>query len=309
MIREFAVEPEVMATWQHFRELFHQFGVSQGRLISEFPSKWRKTLYELVADREKKGLIDPAKAKSICDRIAAARDRFCSAGGRAFDPSPDMTWLKNAWAHQTRQPFAGIIVRPESCPAPANGVLVAGDFDPDSAPWKAERQAKVPRTTVALTECARLLLLNSKELVLVEPNFNATEPRFMNSVIEFVAGAGRGKPWQRCELHTRAAENSSDQTTRTYNCRRSLEQSLPSNVSVTVHFWHRLPGGEKLHARYLLTELGGLQFDYGLDIGEPGETTVVTLLDHSHWAEVREDYRSGSKTFVPAQGSPIQVVG
>ena len=26
MIREFAIEPEVMATWQHFRELWDDFG-------------------------------------------------------------------------------------------------------------------------------------------------------------------------------------------------------------------------------------------------------------------------------------------
>lgn len=306
MIREFAVEPEVMETWQHFRELFHQFGVSQGRLISEFPSKWRKTLYELVSEREKKGLIDPTKAKSICDRIAAARDRFCGAQGRSFDPA--LAWLANAESQHKARPFHVIIVSQEPRTGPNLGLLVAGDFDPEVQPWKVDKQIKLERSADAFETCASLMLSLAREIVLVDPYFDPRKNRFREPFGAWVRAGKPGQIWTRCELHTELRFDDA-KSPRVYDFEHNLPRCTPRGQRVAVHFWDRKPGGEKLHARYLLTELGGLQFDYGLDTGEPGETTVVTLLDHSHWAKVREDYRSGSTTFVPAQGSPIQVVG
>jgi hypothetical protein len=56
--------------------------------------------------------------------------------------------------------------------------------------------------------------------------------------------------------------------------------------------WKQRPTGEKLHARYFLTERGGIRFDVGLDAGEPGETTDVSLLSddlyRARWADFQE---------------------
>ncbi len=63
MIREFAIEPEVMATWQHFRELWDDFGASRGRLISEYPSDWRERVCRRAYE------ISCTKAASIAARL------------------------------------------------------------------------------------------------------------------------------------------------------------------------------------------------------------------------------------------------
>jgi hypothetical protein len=56
---------------------------------------------------------------------------------------------------------------------------------------------------------------------------------------------------------------------------------LPNDWQLTVCYWEKLPSGGKPHARFLLTEIGGIYFDHGIDEGD-GET-LVTLLEDTVW--------------------------
>jgi hypothetical protein len=299
VIREFAVEPEVMATWQHFRELWEDFGAGKGRLAALYPSDWTSRVSKLAQT-----LSPPVRAASVAAKLQHHPHKFVAAN-RPFDKGKD--WLRNAEEQKPGNEFSGIIARKN--PRDLSRVLVAGEFPKDQPPYASVMQGKVPRTAEAIAACARLLLVRAEELILVDRNFDPSKPQFCDPLLKLLSPAGRLTAWRRCELHTAAADLVSSQPNRAHNFAHYLKRALPNGSLITVHFWQRRPGGEKLHARYLLTELGGLQFDYGLDTGEPGETTVVTLLDHSLWVQLREDYRLGSATFVPAQGSPIQVVG
>ena len=46
MLKEFALEPEALASWESFRYLIEKFGVSKGRVISRFPKQWKRLVYE-----------------------------------------------------------------------------------------------------------------------------------------------------------------------------------------------------------------------------------------------------------------------
>src|SRR5438034_3211795 len=98
MIYEFAVEPEVMATWEHFRVLWDDVGVSRGRLLVEYRNSWRKQVYDL-ANR----LSPPVRANAICSKLSDPnqRHRLVGPSGRTFDPDPGRGWLNNAEAQQT----------------------------------------------------------------------------------------------------------------------------------------------------------------------------------------------------------------
>jgi hypothetical protein len=54
---------------------------------------------------------------------------------------------------------------------------------------------------------------------------------------------------------------------------------IPNGMAVTLYRWKRRNGGEEFHARYILTERGGMRFDEGLAEGRVGERTDVTLMD------------------------------
>jgi hypothetical protein len=46
MLHEYAVDPACLGDWQNFRFLMGAFGVSQGRLVSQFPKDWVKRVCE-----------------------------------------------------------------------------------------------------------------------------------------------------------------------------------------------------------------------------------------------------------------------
>ncbi len=107
MIKEIAVEPEVMATWSHFRELWDDCGVSRGRLISEFPSDWR----DIVCRRAYE--VCSAKAASIAAKLkpppGQSALRKWIRTNRAYDKGKD--WLTNAEKHETSHAFDVIVAR------------------------------------------------------------------------------------------------------------------------------------------------------------------------------------------------------
>lgn len=298
MIKEIAVEPEVMATWQHFRELWDDCGVSRGRLFSEFPPNWRDLVCTCAI---KTGSV---KAGSIMARLKPGpgqeAPRKWIATNRGYDNGRD--WLANAERHEPPNAFDAIVARTN--PRNKNRVLVAGEFARDQPPWKTDVQKEITRTAQELMNCARLLLTASHELVLVDPNFDAAELRFRESLAALVQVRPPAKPWKRCELHVAHPLNRDRQPdkavleNRLHHMRYHLPALVPSGTNLKVFFWLRRPGGRRLHPRFILTELGGLQPDYGLDEGDaPGDMTIVSLMSEDVWRTARADYCQASQSF------------
>ena len=75
------------------------------------------------------------------------------------------------------------------------------------------------------------------------------------------------------------------------------ELRLLVGVKLSIHRWERLPQGEGLHPRYILTERGGIRLDWGLDTGRQGETTDVSLLDATLWQKRWESFQLTSTVF------------
>lgn len=72
---------------------------------------------------------------------------------------------------------------------------------------------------------------------------------------------------------------------------------IPAGTSLTVFLRPGLPD-KRMHPRFVLTERGGIQFDYGLDEGHgPGDTTHVVLLEHEVFLQRRREYGKESRSF------------
>lgn len=310
MIKEVAIEPEVMATWQYFWALWPDLGASRGRLVAEFPANWR----ELVCQRAYE--ISSVKALSISCRIKPTLgqggvQRWISTR-RNYDKGKD--WLNNAEKFTPPDDFAAIVARknPRSQPH----VLVAGEFEREGKHWAAPTQTEIPRTAAKLVSCANVLLRASQELVLVEPNFDPGEPRFRDSFEALVQCRENGRSWNRLELHVKFPTDRDGNyfpqalPNRIQGMDQRLAPLIPIGSRLTVFFWQRKPGGKKLHPRFILTELGGLQLDYGLDEGDAeGDTTIVALMDETVWQTVRGDFCGTSQTFKGDSAWRVEIVG
>lgn len=292
MIKEVAVEPEVMATYSHFRELWEDCGVSRGRLLSEYPSDWRDVVCRMACE------ISSTKAASIAARLKPlpghCEPRKWIRTNRAYDKGKD--WLTNAERHEPLRAFDAIVARRN--PHDKSRVLIAGEFAKDRSPWKVHTQIEVPRTADGLLGCVSLLLESSSELVLIDRNFDAAESRFRNPLLALIKAKEKSSgSWRRCELHLghpltqQGVPDKAVLANRIHHLRHFLASSIPVGNTLRVRFWCRKPGGKRLHPRFILTELGGVQYDYGLDEGDsPRDTTIVCLMDDDLWQVVRGDY-------------------
>jgi hypothetical protein len=89
-----------------------------------------------------------------------------------------------------------------------------------------------------------------------------------------------------------------------------LPALIPSGTKLKAFFWLRKPEGKRLHPRFILTEMGGLQPDYGLDEGDAvGDTTIVSLMSENVWQTARSDYCSGSQSFDGGAGCIAEIDG
>ena len=93
------------------------------------------------------------------------------------------------------------------------------------------------------------------------------------------------------EIHTgHIADDAPDWTTFRRECEKHLPAVVPAGVELVVRRWRNRDGGDRLHNRYILTDIGGVQFGVGLDEGDPGTTDDVTLLHADAYRRRLEDY-------------------
>ena len=165
LIKEFAIEPKVMAKWEHFNSLWEDFGVGKGRLISKYPPQWRQKVDEELA----KNPIGDIHTHSIKSKIWAGEHKFL-VNCRTY--AGTMDWLSKACAQMSMDPFHAII----ACENPNAGkaVLVAGEFAKDEPPFQITTLGWnwVPRKAEALANCASLLLNHCEAIRFVDPHFD-----------------------------------------------------------------------------------------------------------------------------------------
>jgi len=281
MIHEFAVNPDALASWQDFRFLVSQFGIPQGRLISRFPRKWKRIVYEAT------GACSTIDKKRIEEKLKGIDDKLLVAE-RGYDPNRD--WSSNAEKSHTKKPFRAIITTAEKCEG-AEHLDVEAISDEDEA-WKVATSAAVPRTAADLASSARSLLCCSAEVVFVDQYFSGAA-KYGKPLAQLIRCACDGRKLKRLEYHLSVRGTEEHFSSKMEQQCHHL--NLPPECRIIFVRWKPMDGGENLHPRYILTERGGLHYDYGLDEGGEGETTNVQLLSE-------ELHRQRWQQFLPDSG-------
>ena len=93
-----------------------------------------------------------------------------------------------------------------------------------------------------------------------------------------------------CECHIKADRRHTSEFKE--DCEESLAPALPGAIELDVFRWESLPRGERAHARYILTERGGIAIDYGLS-EDKGSTTDIRILEERIWSRRLRDVREG----------------
>lgn len=297
MIHEYALEPELVASWHDrmfFRFFIEQFGFGTGRVVSRYPKRWRRLVWNAfqAAFGAAAGEIERKRVEEMLARLTAPEVR---RPGYVWDEARG--WLENAERENDRRPFHAIVARDN--PRGHANILRADDIlagTPDS--WRAPHSAVVDRTAECMAQAVAPMLRCASHILFVDPHFRASREKYRNTLRAFLRVVAQQGNAPAIELHTgHVSDDAPDWETFKRECERYLLPLIPAGLTLVVRRWKNKRGGERLHNRYILTDVGGIQFGVGLDEGDAGTRDDVTLLDAEAHRHRLDSYRDPVSAF------------
>lgn len=286
MIHAFAVEPELAATWgkrEEFRYIVDKFGLGTPRVLLELPkfNAWRKAVFD-AATRLDLSQQDQSRLTELIQRLGEHKHRRTDTAYNGLRP-----WLDNAEAEHARAAFAGILAtqNPRNCSA----VHVGAHLDQTTTAWEVPTGATVLRTAAAITDVLAPMLTNCHAVHLIDPHFGPENPRHQRVLTAIAARTTAPAVVVHCA--SAAAASFFQQAADKLRMRRG--------ISVEYVRW-REKSGQRFHNRYVLTELGGVQFGDGLDDDNgkgANQKDDVHLLSPSQYQRLWGAYVDSDGTF------------
>ncbi len=284
LLPEFAVEPELLNSWERVRLFAALFGLENGRLVSRFPKKWLQKACKAVYGGPD-GDVDRHRCIEMLQRLKDTAFIDCS---RPWPSEP--RWIDNALKSHRERPFHAIVAPDgfeNECVVPWD------DVHPDHPFLRVETGITIERKAECMAECVATLLRTAKEVVFVDRNFVPTGRKWtepLGAFLRRIADRADLNSLRRVEVHTAIGE--SDSSVYRANCERELKQIVPPGLTLSVV----LCEWSELHDRFVLTERRGFKFGHGLDapLRENPGRVHVNLLSESQWREEWEKHQGRS---------------
>jgi hypothetical protein len=301
MIKTFAIEPDAIKDAEvcaHFR----YFGFDKGRIIGAIPNEWVNELMRALSE------IDATRELRI--RIHVEELMKTGAIQRLPGISTKTTWIETAIA--TSHDFIqGIIVKSKNENVDKR-LLDGSDLGNAGSLWDVPSHLIIIKNAKEMAQQVEVFVRHAKLIRFIDPYYCA-ESRYLSFVRECV-DIRRQWPFKsrlclefhflakprgnRRDLDSIGSETSAEFDKCFDGTIRSIRSRMQPRDSCTFFQWvdSKFDGADRFHERYLLTELGGVEFGGGLDSKRGKETTSVSRLSSQSIEELAETYsRSGGK--------------
>ena len=317
MLHEYAVDPEVVASWcdrangRYFRA---SFGLGTPRVISKYPNHWKKLVREAWR-RSTKG-NDSNRLEELFKVLTTATVARSTA-----DWNPGDGWLDNTAREHERSPFRAILARRESRDSGSAAstrtrapVLDPAVLDEQTPLWSAPMGLKVKRTAAAIAQAVGSMLRIATDIVFVDPYFAPQRPGYVPVLVSCLHACHERRVIGASPqvLILTSGDPKKKSGTREFfedKCRQQLPRRLPIRQAVTIRRLTERPGGERLHNRYVLTEHGGVSFGAGLDEKPDGNASDdLHLLGRDQYTQRWDQYSGDSPGFERPEDD-VTVVG
>jgi len=308
MIREYALEPELVASWSNredYRYFIDKFGIGTPRAVSAFPKTWVERVWN-CASLERS--LDHTRMVELLRRL-----KSCMVDRPSGSWNQEKAWLDNAIDEHECRNFHAILAR--NTPKRVAPVLSRADLEKATSElWIVEDRKRIPRTTQDICAAASPLLSISRRICLIDRYFRASpDSKWMGPTEGFLKAAfeNRSTGQVRVEIHCSADYDRAPASMHfKKECISGLSRLIPKGQSLHVIRWNRRTGGEDFHDRHILTEIGGLLFSVGLDEGDSGKTTAVHILSKKEYELLWQQYLGPNPAFDPPKGEePVDVEG
>lgn len=329
MICEYALEPELVATWHtdlHYFHFIKHFGFdpddgrATGRVVAQYPRKsWNTKVldaFDANSGYSAKRFAKKKRIEILLEQLG--RPRVRRSGSTWND---QYTWLENAEEENKRHQFHAIL----ACNPSDNPQIVCGEDvlpEMESPPlWSVPREEPVLRTAASMATHLKPMLRCATRILFVDPHFRPSELRYRNPLEQFLKIICDGSRDVTLEYHTR---DTISQDTLQKHCQQYLPRIIPPDFTLTVRRWKERDTGEELHDRYILTDIGGVKIPRGLDeskrydLKESERGTIdISRLSYETWQQRLEDYgyydkpdsSDRKKPSFNLEGQPIVIEG
>ncbi|TLP45424.1 hypothetical protein FDK21_11720 [Cohaesibacter sp. CAU 1516] len=301
MLSEYAVEPAAIgADWNTFRYLIEKFGADKGRLISRFPNKWERKVIQAAKDAGLSGV----KLASVVERLHSGRHKVAGFN-RTYNH--ETSWVDNAIREHGHRPFRAIVCG-EGAVTCVEALAPDDCFD-ENAFFNAPISRDVARTSDDIAEALLLIALVADEIDIVDPYFDLRPARgnYTGPLTSLLGKLAAATPTPKViKVNFRSHDSRPPPNILAQNAPALTNGILPQGYSLELYEWTEVLGGEDLHDRFFLTDVGGLMVGAGLAAVGAGETATFTLLDNTHAQQFRSRFSSNS-TVYNRVGSAVRI--
>jgi len=324
MIYEFALEPNLVARWHDRNEyLFfdEKFGLRARRIVTAYPRNWKRLVWEAF------GKSPAAADQNAQMRMTELIQHLWQNSVRRPATFPEIaSWLARAEAEHSERPFRAIIATIN--PRNREFVITGRELvETGHALWSIPDRHPTPRNAAEIANAVLPLMQLCRHAVIIEPYFDPGKQRFRRTLAAILAACDKnvcGRATIQVELHTsidrffegweRGEFRNADEEAKVYQhyvseCRSRLPSLVPKGVEFKVMVWKQKTGGEKLHNRYLLTNIYGVLFGTGSDASEntdAEESDDIVLLEEGQYLMRYKQY-TGTPPAFDLVGEPIAI--
>jgi hypothetical protein len=307
MIFEYALEPKLVSKWgkrENCRFFIDKFGLGEGRLVSRYPKKWKRHVWKAFEDQAS-GDIERTRLTELVARIS---ETMVKRYDYAWEEGKE--WIDNAVAENRRFPFHAILAK-DSVNG-AESVVSEDEIYNNPLFMDIPRGLCVNRNAADIVHAVSSLLKCSSVIILVDPHFGPENPRhriLFQALMRELTLDRPGKLPVRIEVLLKV-KSSADFFRR--ECASRLPAIIPRGITVKLSRLKERGNSERLHNRYILTDIGGLSLGVGLDVSrrDINDTDDINILDKRQYRIRWEQYASDAIAFDYAEGeTPIVIQG
>lgn len=322
MIYEYAVDPSLLTSWVIANDvgLAPQFGLDHRRVVADFPSNWDGVatgalLEKFGWDDGDPGYID---ARSRLDALLAfMRPRVRRGQVAAKDP-----WLNQAVEEHGVEPFHAILTS-EKLPGNDSVITPAVVQDLRNERWYLPTIDVTIKTAEALVTQLAPILRAASQIVLIDPYFKADKPGYPEVLGLLVQRAldmrSQGRPRPEITVMTGVGDREQpaagvpleEQLRReaTHRCGKAkeiLRFHIPKGITVRFVCIAQFEGGDQVHNRFLLTDVGGAVIPYGTQALGEGVFDDITPMYSGQYRTRWRQYGKGDGLKVVGEAVHVQ---
>ena len=279
MIYEYAVDPSIFTNEDKALFILESFGRDKGRLVSEIKKDhWQKMVLENIRNSENRTIARHTLKEALKILVKNQKALYCRQ-----QQIETVDWLTLTRKAHRAWPYRGILV--EQYDGDDDHFLVRDIHLHGKPNWAVPPSNTVDREAGIMVAAVSHLLENAREVMLIDRHFRLENSRgsfiskYKNVLIcflEFLANKKYGPSVNKLTYHL--GKNGIKEITDSvighleYQCNKYLKSDLPSGIKLEIAIWP----WDELHDRFVLTEIGGIDFGIGLDeFAGSNEKTVL----------------------------------